>query len=269
MYDTISKIKFRHYNNDFQEQIKKDIRDIKTCTNVLVCADKTSNIYKVTAQDYKNLITKEIHKGYKKAPPGTVDDINKEAANIIKQNNITGKIPKYEKREAFITLKDHKVNFATDTKCRLINPSKTHLGKVAKAILDNINSTVRTNSNLVQWKNTQAVISWFDDIPNKSQKCFVKFDIIDFYPFITSEVIKRALEFAGSFVNISESDFNIILHSSKTILFYNEEVWIKRTSDDLFDVPMGSFHGAELCDLIGLFILHNIHDCLPVGLYGL
>ncbi len=32
-----------------------------------------------------------------------------------------------KKREAFISLKDHKENFENNLKCRLINPAKTNL----------------------------------------------------------------------------------------------------------------------------------------------
>ena len=41
-------------------------------------------------------------------------------------------------REAFITLKDHKDDFATNPKVRLINPTKPEVGRVAMQILDNI-----------------------------------------------------------------------------------------------------------------------------------
>ena len=44
---------------------------------------------------------------------------------------------------------------------------------------------------------------------------------------------------------------------------------MKRNGDDLFDVPMGSFHGAELCELIGLYILDKLKDVLVPSHYGL
>ena len=124
--------------------------------------------------------------------------LNDDAENIIWKNNIQGKIPKYETKEAFITIKDHKEGFPANVKTRLINPSKTHIGKVAKSILDKINSETRALTGLVQWKNTQEVLKWFDGIPNKSHKCFIKFDIVDFYPSITGWSKVTAL--AGHFI---------------------------------------------------------------------
>ena len=38
----------------------------------------------------------------------------------------------------------------------------------------------------------------------------------------------------------------------------------------MFDVPMGSFHGAEVCDLVGLHLLSKLKGCFKnnsVGLY--
>ena len=32
---------------------------------------------------------------------------------------------------------------------------------------------------------------------------------------------------------------------------------------------MGSFHGAEICDLVGLYILHRLSAIFPTGMYGL
>ena len=43
-------------------------------------------------------------------------------------------------RKSYITLKDHKENFQSNPKFRLIKPSKTELGKVSKVVLDEINS---------------------------------------------------------------------------------------------------------------------------------
>ena len=47
------------------------------------------------------------------------------------------------KTPGFITLQDHKDNFESDPKCRLINPAKSELGKVSQTILDNINNRLR------------------------------------------------------------------------------------------------------------------------------
>ena len=50
--------------------------------------------------------------------------------------------------KAFITLKDHKPNFETDTKCRLINPAKTNMGKISAQILQDTNAEIRRETGL-------------------------------------------------------------------------------------------------------------------------
>ena len=62
---------------------------------------------------------------------------------------------------------------------------------------------------------------------------------------------------------------DIINHACKSILWLTGRVWKKKKSSDLFDVPMGSFHGAEICDLIGLHLLSKLATLFKGGCYGL
>ena len=62
-----------------------------------------------------------------------------EVKNIAKTIQLSDKIEWLAKTPAFITLKDHKDNFQSSLHCRLINSSKSELGKVSKSILENIN----------------------------------------------------------------------------------------------------------------------------------
>ena len=46
--------------------------------------------------------------------------------------------------------------------------------------------------------------------------------------------------------------------------------WIKKGDDTVFDVIMGSFDGAEICELIGLYLLDKLSSLIGrknVGLY--
>ena len=55
------------------------------------------------------------------------------------------------KTNAFITLKDHKEDFNSNPKCRLINPANGEIGKASKSCTENINRKVRELSPLNQW----------------------------------------------------------------------------------------------------------------------
>ena len=61
---------------------------------------------------------------------------------------------------------------------RLINPSKSEIGKISKQILDRINRKVIESIGLNQWKNTEAVLKWFKNIPNKNLYSFISFDVV-------------------------------------------------------------------------------------------
>ena len=80
----------------------------------------------------------------------------------------------------------------------------------------------------------------------------------------------KSIEFAKKYTKITSSDIEIILHSCKTALIHDNEVWIKKAAkEDLFDVPIGSYHGAEVCELIGLFLLNNLNQFLSKENFGL
>ncbi|KAL5019984.1 hypothetical protein ScPMuIL_002876 [Solemya velum] len=172
-------------------------------------------------------------------------------------------------RSAFITLKDHKPNFRNNPTCRLINPSKSEIGIISKQILDRINKevTAKTSANL--WKNTAAVIEWFENIQRKGEHSFITFDVCDFYPSITEKLLKEALDYASQFTTVSDQDRNIILHVKKSLLYHKNSPWIKKDTNNMFDVTMGSYDGAETCELVGAYLLSKLSPSLKqnIGLY--
>ena len=48
------------------------------------------------------------------------------------------------------------------------------------------------------------------------------------------------------------------MNAKKTLLFHHGEPWIKKNGEEDFDVPMGCHDGAEICELVDLFILNKI-----------
>ena len=56
------------------------------------------------------------------------------------------------------TIKDHKDSFPGRVDCRLINPSKSEMGKVSKSILESIIKDVKGKTGLNQWKNTYEAL---------------------------------------------------------------------------------------------------------------
>jgi hypothetical protein len=235
-----------------------------------VFADKTKNIYETTPENYDKILRENITKTYKLSDENIMDTINEELYKISKDLSIEDRIETMRKQEAFITIKDHKENFEVNPTYRLINPAKSELGKVSKIILDNINNTIRTKLKINQWKNTQSVIKWFNNISNKTQYSFLTFDITEFYPSITEDLLDKAISWAQTMTTIPKQHITTIKHARKSFLFNNGNPWIKRNNNSLFDVTMGCFDGAEICELVGLYILNDLSRKFGkdfVGLY--
>ena len=221
--------------------------------------------------EYEKLLKDNITQKYKIASPDTLGEINNEFNIIADALEISERIENTTPKSAFLTLKDHKENFSTNPKARLINPTKSELGRVAKQMLDRINSSIRTKTNLNQWTNTTNVIDWFKNLPNKESLTFVVFDIVDFYPSITQELLSTCLNWAKQFTTIKPIECETIIHARRTLLFDNANTpWVKREAKREFDVSMGAYDGAEVCELVGLYALAEMKNKLnthSVGLY--
>ena len=101
-------------------------------------ADKTSNIYEMTLEEYNKLLKENITKTYKDAPSKLQASINFEAKHIASKLALSDRIEHLAKTPVYITLKGHKENFHTSTPCRLINPCKSEIRKISKRILEGI-----------------------------------------------------------------------------------------------------------------------------------
>ena len=269
LFSIVNNITFRRVNDPFQAELKRDIEKIKASDNVFLFADKTTNLYEISPAEHKKLLKENITKTYKKAPEKLEAAINSEAKQIATKLEMADRIERLAKNESFITVKDHKEDFRTSPSCRLINPCKPELGKVSKSIIETINKILCDTLQYNQWKNTDDVIKWFKNINDKSSCSFIQFDIKEFYPSITEKILDNAVSFAREHVAISTEQLRIIKHCRKSLLFNENEAWKKKNTHESFDVTMGSFDGAELCELVGLHILSKLNEKSFQGNVGL
>jgi hypothetical protein len=73
-----------------------------------------------------------VTKTYKLTDNYVIEEINFELSQITDNLSVSDRIETMALKEAFVTLKDHKENFETNPKYRLINPAKSELGKISK-----------------------------------------------------------------------------------------------------------------------------------------
>ena len=80
--------------------------------------------------------------------------------------------------------------------------------------------------------------------------------------------MQKAIEFAKRYAEITEDELELLLHCRKSLLFDGNTPWVKKTGT--FDVTMGSYDGAEICELVGLYMLDLLSKKFSkeeIGLY--
>ena len=265
----VENVQFKNVKCHFQSRLSKDVKSIKRSDHMFVPADKTSNYYKLTKPEYDKLLKDNTTAKYTRTNEQQINEINKEARNIAESLNLADRIEKVAEKTAFVTIKDHKENFPNHVQCRLINPAKTEIGVISKIKLDRINRDLTDATKVKQWKNTQCAIEWFGSINEKENCSFFLFDVVEFYPSISQQLLEDALEFASQYTKITDEEKQIIIHAKKTLLFHDKSPWFKSKQPHLFDVTMGSYDGAETCELVGTYLLNKIKHLFnnDVGLY--
>ena len=213
MYDMISNIKFRNINDSFQNKLSSEIKCIKETNKVIINADKTSNVYQMEQSEYLKLLKENITKHYQKAPNSMKAEIGKTSSELAKKLQLDNKVQKFTTNNAYLTLKDHKPNFIEKKPCRLINPAKNQIGKISKLLLQDIIQQIQSTqppATLTLWRNTNEVKLWFGNINNKKKAKFITFDVVDFYPSITEDLLDRALNHATNMTDIDETTIRTI-----------------------------------------------------------
>ena len=66
LFHLVKIIKFRKFKNKLQEKMNEDLQLIKSSTKTMTPADKTSNMYSLTKEEYNKLLDNAITKTYKK-----------------------------------------------------------------------------------------------------------------------------------------------------------------------------------------------------------
>ena len=71
----------------------------------------------------------------------------------------------------------------------------------------------------------------FEELNYKLNKCFINFDILEFYTYITKLHLVDAIKFSKTFTKFSDDDTELILHTCQSVLFQENETWCKKNSN--------------------------------------
>ena len=64
----------------------------------------------------------------------------------------------------------------------------------------------------------------------------------------------ETIRFAKLHISITNKGIEAIFYTRKSLLYYNDEPWVKKGESN-FDVTMTAYDEAEVCELIGIFVV--------------
>ena len=79
-----------------------------------------------------------------------------------------------------------------------------------------------------------------------------------------------SIKCAKNLIEITDQDLAITMQARKPLLFQSTKPWAKKSGTKDFDVSMGFYDGAEVCELLGSYMLNQLkHDVNKesIGLY--
>ena len=135
------------------------------------------------------------------------------------------------------------------------------MGIVSKTLLEEINNKLNNHLCYNQWLSTFTLITlieWFRAIEKKENCKLIKLDIAEFYPSLSAELLEKSINFARSTIEIKDKIIKIIKHARKYLLFHDDNAWVKNEGNPSFVVTMGIYDGAEVCELVGLYLLTKL-----------
>ena len=81
-------IKFLKVKNQFLTKLKNGIKTVNHSKKTLTFAEKTSNIYRLSKEEYDELLTNAVTSNYKKTSNSIKKKINMASKQILKNNEI-------------------------------------------------------------------------------------------------------------------------------------------------------------------------------------
>merc|ERR1712115_703388 len=146
--------------------------------------------------------------------------------------------------------------------------SKSQMGKVSKVKLQSLNAQVRRATNYNQWRQTRDATRWFEGLPEPGRGkifYFFQFDFKSFYGSIKETLFKKALQWATGLDGVvADDNLKLHLNAAKSFAYYGTKLYRARQDANNnphptnFNITMGSFDGAEVCELVGLYLLHKL-----------
>ena len=265
----ISSIKSRSLppkQEKFDKEIKKSIKEACPPGQVMVFGDKSTNKYNLGVKEWREIISQLLKSNYKKVNLDRLITLNQNELATAEALNLDEFLPPILVSRAYFTIKDHKEDFERmipNEHCRLINPTKSHLGKVVNFRVKHILSQIKPKNPLrTVFTNTQDAINWLRNIKQNVEdrgetRLGTTIDITNYYPNIKFSLIEQALSWAGLSATFPADTLSIIKQASIGLLFDGEQLW-ERIGE--FEITQGGYHSASLADLTSAYINFKLDE---------
>ena len=65
------------------------------------------------------------------------------------------------------------------------------------------------------------------------------------------------MEWATQYTNVTVQQKKVVMQASMSFLYSRNKPWVKKGGNN-FDIGMGAYHGAQACEVVGLYILSKL-----------
>ena len=217
-------------------------------------------------QQWRELVSQMLKSGYRKVNLDRLITLNQNELATAQALNLDEFLPPILVSRAYFTIKDHKIDFERlipSEHCRLINPTKSYLGKVVNFRVKQILSQIKPkNPTRTVFTNTQDAMDWLKQIKLKGgggeMRLGTTLDIKNYYPSIKFNLVEQALSWAATqSATFPEDTLSIIKQASIGLLFDGEQLW-ERVGE--FEITQGGYHSASLADLTSAYINFKLDE---------
>ena len=112
-------------------------------------------------------------------------------------------------------------------------------------------------------------MNWFKNRTHKENRRFIIFGTADFYPSISEDLLSRAISYARTLITNEDKAIDVIKLARKLLSFIKQRTWAKRGENQSFDVTIESFDWAEICEIVGIYLLEKLSPLLGKENFGL
>ena len=103
----IKNLEFKKVNNEFQSNLRNDIRQIHRSNNPFILEHKSRNIYKVSKASYEQMMHKNVTKTYKTCHNNKSNSVNFKGKQMASKIKVDDCVQNLDENEAYVTMKDH------------------------------------------------------------------------------------------------------------------------------------------------------------------